>query len=121
MKTTQTLDFRGWLHRRVHAGPHRQTMTVRTMKKNELLSIARPLGSRIDCIHGCIWITQDGDSRDTLLSAGEHHVADGSTRLIVQALEAGVVQIAARACAASSTGRPAFLKVLRRAGLAGER
>jgi hypothetical protein len=40
------------------------------MKKNALLSIARPLGCRIDCLEGTLWITQDGDPHDTLLSAG---------------------------------------------------
>lgn len=96
MITTHTLGFFGWLHRGVRPRPTPRTTSVR-MNKNELLSIARPLGRRIDCLHGSIWITQDGDSRDTVLSAGEHHVVDGSTRLIVQALDAGVVQIAARA------------------------
>lgn len=71
------------------------------MKKNALLSIAKPLGCRIDCIEGTLWITQDGDSRDTVLSAGEHHVADRRPRLIVQALESGVVRIASRGLPAS--------------------
>jgi hypothetical protein len=95
MNTTQTLPFFERLHRRAHARLPPRTNTV-SMKKNELLSIARPLGARIDCIHGWIWITQDGDARDTLLVAGEHHVVDGRTRLIVQALEDGVVRIASR-------------------------
>ena len=94
MNTTQTLPIFQRLSGRASAAVSHQT---KAMKKNELLSIARPRGYRIDCIQGDLWITQDGDSRDTLLSAGEHHITDGSTRLIVQALEAGVVQIAARA------------------------
>ncbi|WP_439519896.1 DUF2917 domain-containing protein [Hydrogenophaga sp.] len=96
MNTTHTLYFFGRLLRSARAIQGPQATTVR-MKKNELLSIARPLGCRIDCIQGGVWITQDSDERDTLLSAGEHHVADRRTRLIVQALEAGVVRIAARA------------------------
>lgn len=74
----------------------RLTPPPMAMKKNALLSIAQPLGCRIDCIEGTLWITQDGDPRDTFLSAGEHHVADRRPRLIVQALEAGVVRIASR-------------------------
>jgi Protein of unknown function (DUF2917) len=78
---------------------HRPSMA---MQKNALLSIAKPLGCRIDCLEGTLWITQDGDPRDTLLSAGEHHVADRGPRLIVQALEAGVVRIASRGFPASA-------------------
>jgi hypothetical protein len=73
---------------------HRLNRPAMAMQKNALLSIAKPLGCRIDCIAGSLWITRDGDPRDTLLSAGEHHVAEGRPRLIVQALEAGVVRIA---------------------------
>jgi len=94
VNATQTLHIFQRLQGRASATVNHQT---KAMKKNELLSIARPLGCRIDCLQGGLWITQDGDSRDTLLSAGEHHIADGRTRLIVQALEAGVVRIAAQA------------------------
>lgn len=90
MSTTHTIER---LDRRSGQGFIRPPMA---MKKNALLSIARPLGCRIDCLEGTLWITQDGDSRDTVLSAGEHHVADRGPRLIVQALEAGVVRIASR-------------------------
>jgi len=92
MNTTHTLPFTQ-LDIRAPAQQDRRTVA---MKKNELLSIARPLGRRIDCIQGDVWITQDGDARDTVLSAGEHHIADRRTRLIVQALKAGVVRISAR-------------------------
>lgn len=95
MNTTQTLNLFGRRDRRAPTRQHRQTTTVR-MEKNQLLSIAHPLGCRIDCIQGGIWITHDGDARDILLSSGEHHIGDRRSRLIVQALEVGVVQIAAR-------------------------
>lgn len=75
---------------------HRFHRPAMAMQKNALLSIARPLGCRIECLEGTLWITQDGDLRDTCLSAGEHHIADRRPRLIVQALEAGVVRIADR-------------------------
>lgn len=92
MNTTHTLPFTQFDIR----APAQQDRRTVAMKKNELLSIARPLGCRIDCIQGDVWITQDGDARDTVLSAGEHHIADRRTRLIVQALKAGVVRISAR-------------------------
>lgn len=69
---------------------NRQTLA---MKKDTLLSIPRPLGYRIDCLRGTLWITQDGYPQDHILAAGEHHVTDRHPRLIVQALETGVVRI----------------------------
>lgn len=79
------------------------------MKKNALLSIARPQGCRIDCLEGTLWITQDGDPRDIVLMAGEYHVADRCPRLIVQALESGVVRVVGRGSPmpARADGRPA--------------
>ena len=88
MSTTHTIER---LDRRSGQGFNRPPMAL---KKNALLSIAKPLGCRIDCLEGTLWITQDGDVRDTLLSAGEHHIARSRPRLIVQALEPGVVRIA---------------------------
>jgi hypothetical protein len=85
--TTERLDGRA---------RHRLNRPAMALQKNALLSIARPPGCRIDCIAGSLWITRDGDPHDTLLSAGEHHVAQGRPRLIVQALEAGVVRIVSR-------------------------
>ena len=76
--TTERLDGRA---------RHRLNRPAMALQKNALLSIARPLGCRIDCIQGGIWITHDGDARDILLSSGEHHIGDRRSRLIVQALE----------------------------------
>lgn len=66
------------------------------MKKNAMLSIEQPLGCRVECLQGILWITQDSDPRDIFLSAGEHHIADRRPRMIVQALESGLVRIAGR-------------------------
>ena len=64
------------------------------MKKDALLSIDRPLGMRIECLQGILWITQDSDPRDLILFPGEHLVVDRGPRVIVQALETGLVRIA---------------------------
>lgn len=90
MKTTHAIE-------RLDGGSsHRFHRPAMAMQKNALLSIAKPLGCRIDCLEGTLWITQDGDPRDTFLSAGEHHIADRRPRLIVQALESGVVRVVSR-------------------------
>lgn len=83
------------LRRLVGRAHERQQHPPLAMPKNALLSIAKPLGCRIECLRGSLWITRDGDPVDTILSAGEHWVAEGRPRLIVQALEAGVVRISA--------------------------
>jgi hypothetical protein len=55
----------------------------------------RPLGHRIDCISGSLWITSDGDPRDIVLSAGESHVADRDAPLLVFALEPALLRVSA--------------------------
>ncbi|MBT9464447.1 DUF2917 domain-containing protein [Hydrogenophaga sp.] len=84
------------VQRLAHRAGQSQNHPPIAMKKNALLSIAQPLGYRIDCLKGTLWITQDGYPQDVILGAGEHHVTDHRPRLIVQALESGVIRISAR-------------------------
>lgn len=54
-----------------------------------MLILPDPRGHRIDCIDGTLWITQDRDRRDVLLTDGETFVFDRPGRAIVQALGSG--------------------------------
>lgn len=71
------------------------TASLISLSKNALVSIARPLGCRIDCVQGAVWVTHDGDPRDLFILAGEQHIADQRPRMLVQALESVVVRITA--------------------------
>lgn len=51
-------------------------------------------GGTIACIQGCVWLTHDGDCRDIVLEAGQSHVADRDSRLVVHALERSTVRFA---------------------------
>lgn len=50
-------------------------------------------GMRIECLHGCVWITQDGDCRDVVLDGGQCFLADRRSGLLLQALDAAQVRV----------------------------
>lgn len=44
--------------------------------KGEVRRVRLPLGRRVECLAGVLWITQDGDRRDVVLEAGDAFVFD---------------------------------------------
>ena len=56
------------------------------LARGELHRIAAAQGRGVATFHGRVWITQDGDPRDTVLSAGESVALDRPGVAIVQAL-----------------------------------
>jgi hypothetical protein len=57
----------------------------------EMLKLRGRAGDRVDCLDGCVWITQEGDRRDILLDAGQGFMLDRAGTAIVYALrDAGV-------------------------------
>lgn len=66
--------------------------------KNELSAAARHLGNgrtdrlenalgqRVECLRGCLWITQDGDLRDLVVERGEAIELDRNGPTLVSAL-----------------------------------
>lgn len=63
------------------------------MSRGAIYRIAQPSGRRIECQSGSIWVTQDSDPRDIMLTAGEDCVITGNARVLVQALEPARVSL----------------------------
>lgn len=63
------------------------------LAKGQLMSLAGAKGSRIVCHSGNVWITQDGDPRDVVLSRGEAFTLDRAAPTIVSALAPAVLAV----------------------------
>ncbi len=59
---------------------------VQTLQTDGLLRIAHPLGMRVDCLEGSLWITQDGDLRDVVLQAGQSFCPQSAQPVLISAL-----------------------------------
>jgi hypothetical protein len=62
------------------------------LKRADIRQVSSPLGLTLKCVTGEVWITQDGDVRDTVLQAGEAVTLDRSQRTLVMALGDAHVQ-----------------------------
>lgn len=49
--------------------------------------IDAPHGVLVHCLHGTLWVTQDGDPRDIVLGPGEEHRLEHDAVTYVSALE----------------------------------
>lgn len=55
------------------------------MRKGEVRRLTGGRGRGIAVFEGLVWVTVDGDSRDTILAAGESHDFDRDGAVVVQA------------------------------------
>lgn len=63
------------------------------LAKNGILSVFQPLGSIVECLDGCVWITLDGDARDVILQEGESFRPDRNGRALIQALDSSRLRV----------------------------
>ena len=67
------------------------------LARGELLKLRGARGARIVNRRGLVWITQDGDRRDIVLTEGESFELDRDTPVIVQAFDCSTVKVSAPA------------------------
>jgi hypothetical protein len=77
-----------------------------TLCRGESLRVDDALGYEVRLIEGCLWITQDLDSSDYVLGAGQTFRISRNGATLAQAMEGASLQIAYRA-EANRPGRPA--------------
>ena len=61
------------------------------LKPREVLRVYDPLGARVECIRGALWITQDHDFEDHFLSADDALILDRRGLTLIHAQEASDV------------------------------
>lgn len=84
-----------------------RTGNVVQLSRDALLPIRAEPGQRLVCVRGRVWITQDGDPRDIVLSAGDHFVLDRPGTTLVNALEGDAVIVRQARSHVRSVARPA--------------
>ena len=62
------------------------TQAITKLAKGEILRVDRPFGQSIAVVRGMVWVTQEGDLRDTFLSDGESFVFDQHGTALAQAI-----------------------------------
>ena len=62
------------------------TQAITKLARGEILRVDRALGQSIAVVRGMVWITQEGDRRDTFLSDGDSFVFSRRGTALVQAI-----------------------------------
>jgi hypothetical protein len=62
------------------------TAAARVLANGRIDRVGDPLGRRVECLTGCLWITQDGDLRDLVVQAGEGVLLDRPGAALISAL-----------------------------------
>jgi hypothetical protein len=57
------------------------------LKRRKYIEVIDGHGSSVQCVFGCLWVTQDGDQRDIVLGAGESFTFDRDGVAIVYATD----------------------------------
>jgi hypothetical protein len=81
------------------------------LRANEVISVPGRRGTSIRCVHGQVWVTQEGDRRDYIVPRGLRFVAAGAGRIVVNGatdhstVEVGIVSVAGTSVSTQSALR----------------
>ena len=62
-------------------------LDTRTLAKGCIRRVRHPIGRKVECVSGTLWITQDGDRRDIVLSPGDSFAFDQRGDALISALD----------------------------------
>ena len=68
--------------------------TALHLNKGATTWIIKPLGRRVTCETGALWLCFDGEPQDIVLEPGVAHCCEKSSPLSIHALSAGTVRVA---------------------------
>jgi hypothetical protein len=80
------------------------------LKPKQVVRVRGGLGHSIVCDSGSVWVTQEGDPRDIILSAGDSFTLDREGVALVLAFEPGAISIAQPQAQTRTSRFAAFLK-----------
>ena len=86
------------------------------LKQIKVVKVRSGIGHTVVCHSGSVWVTQDGDTRDVILHAGETFTFDRDGPALLQAFEPGAISIVQAGGQTRATGLAAFLKSFLRGG-----
>ena len=61
-------------------------LDTKTLAKGRIRRVHHPVGQRVECVSGTLWVTQDGDLRDIVLAPGESFAFDHRGDALISAL-----------------------------------
>ena len=65
-----------------------------SLKQGTTTWIAKPLGGRVTCESGTLWLCFDGEQLDIVLEPGETHLCAKRSALAIHALSPSVIRLA---------------------------
>jgi hypothetical protein len=80
------------------------------LQPKQLLKVRGGRGHSVVCQRGSVWLTQQGDSRDIVLTAGEAFTLDRAGVALLQALGPGAISIGQAQAPTHTSRLSAWLK-----------
>ncbi|MEP7302624.1 MAG: DUF2917 domain-containing protein [Caldimonas sp.] len=92
-------------------------LDARALAKGAIRRVHHPIGHRVECVTGSLWVTQDGDPRDIILTPGESFAFDHDGDALISALDESRFLLLER-CATSTAAHWRWLldRALQRVG-----
>jgi hypothetical protein len=78
-----------------------------TLAPEGLLSVQEAIGTRIVCRSGVLWVTQEGDLKDTIVGPFEVMTIQKPGRTVITALESSTLSLMERDASVAGTTAPA--------------